>query len=356
MTNGPLKQIRIRNYRSLKKLDLEIGKITVIRGNTDAGKSNLFRAVRGAVTNQEGTDFITAGEKKCVVALDDIAWIQSEKDNSYQIGSRKWEKVGRGVPEDVRDALNMGEFEFGTDVKLLLNFSSQFGRKFIVQGNPADNAKVVGSISNIHLIYNALREAEKDTKGIKRKTTTVQEQADQYAGQLDSDEPELERLQKLHDALLKIYQESKEIDDTLTKLIDVKAKAVHLNEEVKAAEIDLMRFEGIDLTAYNEKIAHMEVAIKVADNFFKVTRDISVEKAAQKAIAGISPEEGMQTAEVCEKLLTLKSQASKLTKDIKAAKADLKGKKSEQAKLEKELGKFNACDVCGAAKEHWVGV
>lgn len=53
-----LKQVSIRNYQSLRALDLLLGRVTVITGHSDSGKSALVRAIQTAVFNLEGNSFL----------------------------------------------------------------------------------------------------------------------------------------------------------------------------------------------------------------------------------------------------------------------------------------------------------
>jgi len=352
MTNGPISKIRIRNYQSLKKLDINLGNITVVTGESDSGKSALFCAVKAAVSNQAGDAFVTAGESKTVVAIDDVAWVQSSKDNSYQIKNRKWEKVGRGVPEDVSAELNMREFEFGKDVKLFLNFSGQLDRAFIVQGNPADNAKVIGSISNIHVIYNALREAEKDTKAIKRKISTIQEQSEQYEIQLQKDEPELERLDKLYDRMKSIFDRANFIDKTMSRIASVKARLITMPNEgqlrarsAQLGAVDFDRFERVFLSigSARPRLAQLQ----------SIRGKIRAVRLAQTAYKGINPETGTKTLAAYEALSGTRSRAKRLLGEIEATKNGIVEAVVLVEGIEEKMEAYDVCDVCGSERVHW---
>lgn len=350
-------KIRIRNYMSLVKADIELGEITVIKGKSDSGKSAFFRAVKGAVSNQSGDDFITVGQDKCVVAIDNIAWVQSKKDNMYQIGSRKWEKCGRGVPDDVRSELNMAEFEFGKDVKLFLNFSGQLDRAFIVQGNPADNAKIIGSISNIHIIYNALREAEKDTKGIKKRITTVQEQSDGYKEQLDHYEPELERLDTLYAKMKDIYERAVKLDNEMSDIASLKARLISMADEAELraqlaihdavcleedlpGRLDLIKKEMVELDDLKTESS-------------EVSQELKNVQASQMLYEGIDFKKGYEVIDSLKVLSELKSQLQTVENAIGITKDEITDADQKVEGIRAQIDELDVCEVCGSSKEHW---
>ncbi len=64
-----LTSIKIKNFQSLRAADIELGRVTVIVGQNDLGKSALFRAVRAASEATQGTDFVTYGAAHSSVEL-----------------------------------------------------------------------------------------------------------------------------------------------------------------------------------------------------------------------------------------------------------------------------------------------
>ena len=62
-------KVQVKNFQSLKDVELEIEGFTALSGPNNSGKSALMRAIRGVFQNTGGTSFITHGEKEMEVSL-----------------------------------------------------------------------------------------------------------------------------------------------------------------------------------------------------------------------------------------------------------------------------------------------
>lgn len=171
MKTGVMKQVIIKGYQSLVKVVLNLAAgLNVFNGETDSGKSSIIRAMTGFMHNAEGDGFVTVGAKKAVVEVDGVKWEKGKNVNRYSIGDKVFEKVGRGaVPVEVQQATGIREVEFGEGITRRLNITKQSEPKFFVVDKPSDNAKIIGSLSGIHIIFNALRDATADWQQTRRK-------------------------------------------------------------------------------------------------------------------------------------------------------------------------------------------
>ena len=352
MKNG-LSKIQIRNYQSLKKLDIDLGDITVITGKSDSGKSAFFRAVKAVVSNEAGEGFTTIGEKKTVIKLDDVIWIQSKTENSYKIGEQEWQKVGRGVPEEVATELNMGSFEFGKGVKYFLNFSGQLEPSFITQGNPADNAKIIGAISNIHIVYNALREAEKDTKATRKRITGLEENLEETVTQLKEDQGKFSVLDKQYHVVKEVYEKAKELDNEQWELYDVKGIMESIQEELAILVPQVKGFLEVDFPQMEERISVQEELARVREEIDGIDGKISLQERILQGLEGFS-------TELCENLLTeqellseAKSELERVEDNISKQERDLDFYVAEMKSIVSDMEALGICEVCGAEKKHW---
>src|SRR3990172_7353929 len=94
-----LSHVSLRNFQSWKELDLELGRITVIVGRGNAGKSALLRALKYALTNKGGDGFIRHGQEEAVVgmAIDDhtLIWRKTKgKGGEYELDGNLFTKTG----------------------------------------------------------------------------------------------------------------------------------------------------------------------------------------------------------------------------------------------------------------------
>lgn len=155
-----LKSLSIRNYQSLKKIDLELEKFTVIVGPSSSGKSAVIRALRTLAANSRGGAFLTHGATKAaIMATSDAGQAVYARDGattSYRtaLGAEEAQahtKLGGGVPEAVETIL-------GTTAQSL---AGQFDRPFLLAEPPGEVARVLGEITNVSVIFDAARESNR---------------------------------------------------------------------------------------------------------------------------------------------------------------------------------------------------
>ena len=123
-----LRRVAIRNYRSLVKADLVLGRITVVIGPSDSGKSNLIRALRDWAYYTTAQDISTWGSgspvrvavaigEKDKVVFEKLIKLTTPETKQATKGSsakyvhkdaetgeiRQFEKIGRTVPQEIID-------------------------------------------------------------------------------------------------------------------------------------------------------------------------------------------------------------------------------------------------------------
>ena len=203
-----LESIRIRNFQSIKKADLQPGKFSIIIGESDLGKSAIVRAIRALVYNQSGQSFITHGESKAGVGLkfDDVevGWIKGES-STYKMGDLVFDKTGRSLPSEVAEELRMGEIVVG-NLSFDVNIHNQLDRPFLVMETAPARAKILGELSGTNLIYLAIQSLRKDEQQDKKLRTT-------RIGDLEKAQEELESFKGLVDRQTMLVKIKRKIDN-----------------------------------------------------------------------------------------------------------------------------------------------
>ena len=215
-----ISRVKIKNFQAIREADIKLGDITIISGKSDSGKSSFLRAMKAVVDNRTGDDYRTIGTKETRVSIDGCTWIQTKTINNYELEGVKdpFEKCGKDVPDKIAEYLNMGEIEFGKDIKASLNFYEQLTPAFIVQGNPATNAKIIGSVSDLHKVYNGIRTIEAGTKKTKTGLNQTQTDLRETAERLEQEEAEMLEMKGRVDAIRNLYYRAKEIAERLEQL------------------------------------------------------------------------------------------------------------------------------------------
>ena len=155
-----IKRIDIKNYQSLHNVSLEMGKFTVIFGDSDVGKSAVYRAVRGLVTAEDGDTFITEGKPKTGVSLvtstSEVVWVKPRgKSSTYHLfvdgkKVKDWSRA-RNLPGELAKRLKFEQMVVDGD-KFYPNFRGQFDPLFMLFESAGKRARLLGSlVSNLLL-------------------------------------------------------------------------------------------------------------------------------------------------------------------------------------------------------------
>jgi DNA repair ATPase RecN len=194
-----LTQVEVENFQSLRRLSIALGRFTVVTGATGSGKSALLRAVRRlALNGRGGAECVSRGAKCLKVGTGDQeqGWFAglerhakgSAKDcyrlvHAPQSGDEPhvetFTKLNGEVPGDIQNALQITE----------LNFAGQFDRPFLLDSSGGEVARVLGRLTNVTLLFDAAREAERrrreilgDLKRAEENLADLAEQAQRFKG------------------------------------------------------------------------------------------------------------------------------------------------------------------------------
>lgn len=162
-------KIHVRDFQSLEKIDIEINGFTAILGQNNTGKSALVRAIYAAFTNGSGSEtFIRHGAKECLVSLvypsgEEIVWEKGSGKNNYSLNGKKWEKVGREVPEEI---LSLGIAPVVvTDKKIWPQFALQVeGQIFLLDKSSSFIAEAISDTKKVSQYLFAIKNADSDLK------------------------------------------------------------------------------------------------------------------------------------------------------------------------------------------------
>lgn len=171
-----IREIKVSNLQSLRKMTVSLGRFTVITGPTGTGKSAFIRAVQLLAFNARGVQhMLSHGEKTCTVSatgdeieltgLDDDWWqaeISRGGKNAYTLSWREgpgpngkngatFTKLAGTVPEQVTGTLRLSE----------VNFAGQHDMPFLLKETGSEVARVLGKLTNVTLLYKAAQEANR---------------------------------------------------------------------------------------------------------------------------------------------------------------------------------------------------
>jgi DNA repair exonuclease SbcCD ATPase subunit len=195
-----LNRIEVRDFQSLARADIALGRFTVITGPTGSGKSALFRAALALARNTRGTANVRRGQKSCSVAAGGHGWIvrltpsvSPRGKNEYRLarlaptqveGVSGWAavtytKLNSQVPPPVEDLLRLSE----------LNFARQLDPPYLLGLPGSEIARRLGDLTNVSLVLGAAgdagrirKQAQRDLDAACARRDALMEEAQEFAG------------------------------------------------------------------------------------------------------------------------------------------------------------------------------
>ena len=344
-----IKKVEIENFQSHKKTILEfVPGTNVIIGESDAGKSAIFRAINWAITNRplgDGFRSDWGGDTRVAIYTaegDVIERIKTATRNVYIINEKPLTAFGSEVPEQVSEILRMDE----------ANIQSQMDVPFLLAVSPGEAARLLNKAASIddidYTISNLRGEYQKVSNNIKfneGKLKDYEKQIKQYDN-LPELEEKLERVEEAEKELEKHEQK-------LVKLTQLVAEVIRIHTELeKTKNIQQIeqKFEQI-LSRYNQyeeqrkrldKLEQIAQKVKVRQEYLKSTQYVEDSIAlVQKVYDEYREYQTKQQTFV--KLKRLIGSVAALNQSIQRIEREI-------SQLEKEFRKLrpNECPLCGA--------
>jgi energy-coupling factor transporter ATP-binding protein EcfA2 len=197
--------VQIKDYQSLKDVSFEIKGLTVITGPNNTGKSACARAVAGLFSNPRGHAYVRQGEKNCEVTLSDglstLIWRKGKGVNQYEVNGKLIDKVGSGVPDEVKA---YGVVSVDVDGREVWpQVARQFDNIFLLDLPPSVLSSALSDMDTIQTLENASSKARSDIKHDKTRIKIKNEDLSNEKMKLSSfgEVDEAERLCALVDKL-----------------------------------------------------------------------------------------------------------------------------------------------------------
>lgn len=227
-------KVKIKNYQSNIDSKLTFSKgVNLIIGESDAGKSAIFRAIKWVLTNEPlGKSFITwdsdGAETSLLIEDTLITRLRTAKLNVYTDSNGNKLSAGHGVPDEIRTFLN---------IRSDINIQQQIGQPFLLQKSPGEIAQFFNSIIGIsdidkstkHIKTN-ITELNTTIKTLTKDQERIEEKLKSYAyiEEAEKDIQQIEHLQKIKYTKQKeinyVAEILNDIDDSNQKLKDLTGK------------------------------------------------------------------------------------------------------------------------------------
>jgi len=348
------KNIQVRNYQSLKFIDVELGALTIVVGASDSGKSAFFRAINTLVSNQRGSDFITHGEKLCTITAEltqgkiELGRGSGTKDNYYEItdenGPRKFTKLSGTVPEEVSDFLKIHP-------KDPINFASQFDKPYLLDSKeygPSEVARILGALTNVNILFEGARESSRQKNETNATLKIRVEDFNTTESKLETYDSLEEDIKKVEEAEI-LVEDAKRSTEMLNKLVRAVREIEEAEETLESLQ-DILSVEIPSVSDITSQVSLLQTLTTVIESIQKDENLIqSLQQILSNDVADISTIE-KQVAEL-NKLQALINSIAEDEATITSNDITLISLNTEIEEIDNEyhdiLVKEGMCPTCG---------
>jgi exonuclease SbcC len=328
-----MKRIKIKNFQSHRNTDIVLDEcITAIVGKSNHGKSSVRRAIEWVVTNKpQGTAFIKKKAKEASVSIDKVEHVRTKSINAYRYNENEYKALRGKVPEEVQEALNLGE----------INIQDQHSSIFLLQDTPGKVAQKLSELSNIEEALRTLKHVN-TSKG--RVSASVKFLKKEY----DDSKKELYRLRFVVD----VDKELSAIEQIAAKIEKIQQDRATLYKAIENAKQATKRLNTIPST---DALQPAKQVVQVASKACALEEETAQLKQSihtiqvNKAIAKCNPIYLLDKIDKIILLLNKKDKVDSTLKELKKMKKEAHVLKKRQADLEHKKAKLlkDKCPLCG---------
>lgn len=215
--------LKIKNFQSHHdtELDIKENAINVIVGESDSGKSGIFRAFELLSCNRpSGDKYRTHNTRKTEVEWKGVKRVKSASVSQYEIDGEIYKALRTDVPRQVTEKLRLSS----------INFRPQHSAYYMLTETPGQRVRSLLSLSDLGLIdYTASTlkgQERKNSEYILAKTTDLeskQKQVDALKWAVEADK-DLEIIEGNRDYLNILEVEFAKFDKLVTQLLELETK------------------------------------------------------------------------------------------------------------------------------------
>lgn len=197
----PIREVLITNYQAHRKTSVALaqpGRVTVVTGPSDSGKTAILRAMRWLYYNEPaGMDMLRIGAEDEGVSVaityeDDtvVRRVRSKNVNRYLVERPDdseptvFEGFGNAVPLEVQQRTGVRRVLIG-DFEVLPNLARQLEAPFLGSGISAPlRARILGKLAGAEVFDQAGKRVASDVLGASQERRRLEAQAHELQGQL----------------------------------------------------------------------------------------------------------------------------------------------------------------------------
>jgi exonuclease SbcC len=348
-----LSSVEIKNFQSHKHTQVSFESGTnVIIGMSDAGKSSIFRAINWVLSNRPLGDAYRSewgGDTHVILTTvegDVIERVKSPSRNEYIINGKILKAFGSDIPQEIIEVVCMD----------VANIQTQSDSAFLLSNTPGEAARLLNKAANIDDIDKALSTLLSEQSKI---NTALKYHTGMLEGEINKLE-QYKNLPDIHTLLLKIEENSREIDSTqayiinltgvvlqIDKVMDDLEETKHIPDLLKRLNTLMNWYSGCCIKESKmQELKQLVTSIKSINTYLSETTYITAALELWNDINTLYEQRSvLQTHH--HNLSSQVDEIQILSKDLKTLDAEIQG-------LEKQFEQLapDQCPLCGS---EWIG-
>ena len=274
-----IKTLILKNFQQWKTGKVSFTKgLNILVGNTESGKSTLFRAINSILTGKMPEDYIRKGTKEVEVKVefDNNTYFRrfrSKKDNIADANGKIFERVGKEIPFEYFNKLGKTSIEFGSKELSLCSYS-QFEPHFFITLSDYDKSKLIGTICGIDIVDKLVDSINKDIRSNNANIKFLNEKLKEQKEQKEVKETEFKALDYKHACLFLLINNLKDDFKKLESLSKLNENLSLINDNIKNTKTELNYLKTKFNQFNNEKSNKLKQITDLKIQLYSITKEL----------------------------------------------------------------------------------
>lgn len=345
-------RVKVKDFNCIKEAEFQFNPgLTILQGESNGGKSSVFRAIENTIFNQSGTGNVQHGKQFYIVGIENndhkVVFKKGKAGGVYKVDGVEYSKVGVGQLDQVAEALGIRETVLAGE-KIRLNFWSQMGYPFLLDRSPGQLYKFIVDSSESESLSSVLKDISKDIKDTNAAIVTNDSKLDLLKNQLDSVEGKLRGAEQAEEVCKEIIAMDSEYNSI--SLIETEVQGFnHTSDEILCLHNSLLVIPNLDTStldvAYND---YQSVAV-VQDYQAKMSEINDDQIRLSNIDSKLSILKSIDSIDISELeiLDSLVKEYRDLVQDIHNSEQQLLSIDTNILELDEQLKEFKVCPLCG---------